>query len=58
MQNVTRYLRDSLRLSVNANKSAVDRPGNGKFLGFTVSRDGARIKVDAKATNSKTPSAS
>ena len=45
MQNATRYLRDSLRLTVNAQKSAVDRPRNRKFLGFTVSRDGARIKV-------------
>ena len=49
MQNVTRYLQRSLRLTVNANKSAVDRPRNRKFLGFTVSRDGARIKVAAKA---------
>ena len=45
MQNVTRYLRDSLRLTVNAQKSAVDHPRNRKFLGFTVSRAGARIKV-------------
>jgi len=45
MQNVTRYLSDSLRLTVNVKKSAVDRPRNRKFLGFTVSRDGARIKV-------------
>jgi len=45
MLTVTRYLRDSLRLTVNAQKSAVDRPRNRKFLGFTVSRDGARIKV-------------
>lgn len=49
MQNVTRYLRDSLRLTVNAQKSAVDRPANRKFLGFTVSRNGARIKVADKA---------
>ena len=49
MQNVTRTLRDSLRLTVNAQKSAVDRPRNRKFLGFTVSRDGARIKVADKA---------
>jgi hypothetical protein len=49
MQNVTRYLRDSLQPTVNAQKSAVDRPGNRKFLGFTVSRDGARIKVADKA---------
>ncbi len=49
MQNVTRYLSDILRLTVNANKSAVDRPKNRKFLGFTVSRNGARIKVADKA---------
>jgi RNA-directed DNA polymerase len=49
MQNVTRYLSESLRLTVNAQKSAVDRPRNRKFLGFTVSRDGARIKVADKA---------
>jgi group II intron reverse transcriptase/maturase len=49
MQNVTRYLRDSLRLTVNAQKSAVDRPRNRKFLGFTVSKGDARIKVADKA---------
>lgn len=49
MQSVTRYLQRSLRLTVNANKSAVDRPANRKFLGFTVSRNGARIKVADKA---------
>ena len=49
MQNVTRYLRDLLRLTVNAQKSAVDRPRNRKFLGFTVAREDARIKVAPKA---------
>lgn len=49
MQNVTRTLRDSLRLTVNAQKSAVDRPRNRKFLGFTVSKGDARIKVADKA---------
>ena len=49
MQNVTRYLCNTLRLTVNANKSAVDRPANRKFLGFTVSKRGARIKVADKA---------
>ena len=49
MRNVTHYLRDSLRLTVNAQKSAVDRPRNRKFLGFTVSRDGARLKVADQA---------
>ena len=45
MNSVTRFLRNSLRLTVNAQKSAVDAPRNRKFLGFTVSRGGARIKV-------------
>jgi group II intron reverse transcriptase/maturase len=49
MGSVTRILRDSLRLTVSAQKSAVDRPMNRKFLGFTVSRSGARIKVAPKA---------
>jgi RNA-directed DNA polymerase len=34
---------------VNANKSAVDRPANRKFLGFIVSKRGVRIKVADKA---------
>ena len=45
MHSITRYLRDSLRLTVNAHKSAVDRPWNRKFLGFGVTRKDARIKV-------------
>ena len=49
MRNVTRYLSETLRLTVNANKSAVDRPANRKFLGFAVSKRGARIKVADKA---------
>jgi len=49
MHSVTRYLRDSLRLTVNAQKSAVDAPRNRKFLGFTVSRGDTRIKVAPQA---------
>ena len=45
MASVTRFVSDSLRLTVNALKSAVDRPMNRKFLGFTVSRNGAKLKV-------------
>jgi len=52
MGSVTRYLRDSLRLTVNAQKSAVDQPRNRKFLGFTVTRGDARIKVAPKAIES------
>jgi RNA-directed DNA polymerase len=49
MSSVTRFVSDSLRLTVNPQKSAVDRPMNRKFLGFTVSRNGAKLKVADKA---------
>ena len=49
MASVTRYVSDTLRLTVNQLKSAVDRPMNRKFLGFTVSRNGAKLKVAEKA---------
>lgn len=35
LQSVTRWLATQLRLTVNQAKSAVDRPGKRKFLGFT-----------------------
>ena len=47
--NVQRYLGESLRLRVNARKSAVDRPWKRTFLGITFSRRGDRIKVSEKA---------
>lgn len=49
MASVTRFVSDTLRLTVNPLKSAVDRPMNRKFLGFTVSRTGAKLKVADKA---------
>ena len=49
MESVKRLVEDSLRLTVNSRKSAVDRPWNRKFLGFTVSRNGLRLKVADKA---------
>lgn len=49
MTSVTRFVSDSLRLTVNPQKSAVDRPMNRKFLGFTVSRNGAKLKVADQA---------
>lgn len=49
MKSVARFIHDSLRLTVNARKSAVDRPWNRRFLGFTVSRSQARLKVADKA---------
>lgn len=36
LQRVERYLHDRLRLTVNHDKSAVDRPWNRKFLGYSV----------------------
>jgi RNA-directed DNA polymerase len=38
MASVTRFLERKLRLKVNEAKSAVDRPWNRKFLGFTFTR--------------------
>ena len=45
MESVKRFIEDALRLTVNTRKSAVDRPWNRKFLGFTVSRKDIRLKV-------------
>lgn len=41
MEGVTQFLENRLKLKVNATKSAVDRPQNRKFLGFTLT-DGRR----------------
>jgi RNA-directed DNA polymerase len=49
MASGARLIEDSLRLTVNARKSAVDRPWNRKFLGFTLTSRGTRLKVADKA---------
>ncbi len=49
MDSIKRLIEDSLRLEVNARKSAVDRPWNRQFLGFTVTRRDHRLKVSPKA---------
>ena len=49
MVSITHFIEESLRLTVNTRKSAVDRPYKRKFLGFTVSRKGAKLKVADKA---------
>ena len=36
LRRLERYLRDRLRLTINCAKSAVDRPWNRKFLGYSV----------------------
>jgi len=38
LRRVERYLQERLRLTVNHAKSAVDRPWNRKFLGYSVTR--------------------
>jgi RNA-directed DNA polymerase len=35
MESVTRYIENTLKLKVNRKKSAVDKPGRRKFLGFS-----------------------
>jgi RNA-directed DNA polymerase len=50
MASVTRFLERKLRLKVNEAKSAVDRPWNRKFLGFTfTARRPNRRQVSEKA---------
>lgn len=49
MASISRFLSDTLRLTVNPLKSAVDRPAQRTFLGFTVSRQGVRLKVAEQA---------
>lgn len=39
MESVTRFVEGKLRLKVNGDKSAVDRPWNRKFLGFSFLRN-------------------
>ncbi|MGA8752667.1 MAG: reverse transcriptase domain-containing protein [Candidatus Deferrimicrobium sp.] len=36
MESVARFLEKRLRLKINRDKSAVDRPWNRKFLGYTM----------------------
>jgi len=49
MKSITHFIEESLRLKVNTQKSAVDRPRNRTFLGFTFSRRGSKLKVCGKA---------
>ena len=49
MVSLTRFIKGTLRLKVNAEKSAVDRPWKRSFLGFTFSRKGLRVKVAEQA---------
>ena len=48
MASIERFVRERLRLTVNPRKSAVDRPWNRKFLGFTISAK-TKVKVAEQA---------
>jgi RNA-directed DNA polymerase len=54
MASISRFLSDTLRLPVNPLKSAVDRPAQRKFLGFTVSRQGIRLKAQIRRLTRRT----
>jgi RNA-directed DNA polymerase len=49
MASVSRFLTTKLRLTVNEAKSAVARPEQRKFLGFSISNDGSERRIAPKA---------
>ena len=49
MESLQRFVGESLRLTVSAQKSAVGRPWERSFLGFTFSRRELKVKVSGKA---------
>ena len=49
MASVSRFLTNKLRLKVNETKSAVARPEERKFLGFSISDDGSERRIAPKA---------
>jgi RNA-directed DNA polymerase len=49
MASVSRFLTTKLRLTVNEAKSAVARPEERKFLGFSISNDGSERRIAPQA---------
>ena len=49
MATVCRFLTTQLRLKVNESKSAVARPEERKFLGFSISNDGSERRIATKS---------
>ena len=49
MASVSRFLTSKLRLKVNETKSAVARPEERKFLGFSIANDGSERRIAPKA---------
>ena len=53
MEKMTWYLEEKMRLVVNRDKSAVDRPWNRTFLGFTFLKNRKAPKIRVSATSIK-----
>src|SRR5438309_11120367 len=51
MASVSRFLTTKLRLTVNEAKSAVARPEERKFLGFSISNDGSERRIAPKSSS-------
>src|SRR5215468_2970945 len=49
LASVRHFLTTQLRLTVNESKSAVARPGERKFLGFSIANDGSQRHIAPKA---------
>ncbi|MDD5095670.1 MAG: group II intron reverse transcriptase/maturase, partial [Dehalococcoidia bacterium] len=49
MASICRFLTSRLRLKVNESKSAVARPEERKFLGFSIANDGSERRIAPKA---------
>jgi len=49
MASMSRFLTNKLRLKVNEAKSAVARPEERKFLGFSISNDGSERRIAPNA---------
>jgi len=50
MQSITKFLEEDLKLKVNKEKSAVDRPWRRKFLGFSfINNDETTIRIHGKS---------
>jgi len=52
MKNITKYIENTLKLKVNTEKSKIERPWRGKFLGYSFysSKDGIKFRVHEKST--------
>ena len=49
MESLSRFLTVKLKLTVNETKSAVARPEERKFLGFSIANDGSERRIAPKA---------